>query len=299
MTIFLTGATGYIGSSIGKYFIQNGHTVYGLLRNSKKADSVRQLGMIPVIGNLENSALLAEYTKLADAVIHTADADHSVAIETMISAMEGTGKTFIHTSGSSVVGDDVFGDFENPNVFDEQTPFVPMDVRRQRVAINDMVRLSGTNKQIRTIVIAPSMIYGDSLGLEVLSDQLPVIYRKSKEFGKGVYMGKGINRWSNVHIADLVNLYLLALQKAPTASYFYAENGEESYKNLAVSVSHALGFKGETTSWKKEDALEELGDWARYALGSNSRVRAVQARNLLGWAPNRPSVLEWILSHKS
>lgn len=297
MIIFLTGATGYIGSSIGKYLVQNGYTVYGLLRNSEKAEKVRALGIIPVLGTLENSMLLARYTKMADAVIHTADADHRASIETMISAMEGTGKTFIHTSGSSVVGDDVMGDFENPHVYREDSPFVPMDVRSERVAINTMVRLAGINKKIRTIVIAPSMIYGDSLGLDVQSDQLPVIYQKSKQFSKGVHVGKGINRWSNVHITDLANLYLLALQKAPSGSYFYAENGEESYKDLSEFISCALGFKGETMSWKAEDAVKELGDWARYALGSNSRVRAVNARYLLGWAPNGPSIRDWIFTH--
>lgn len=298
MKIFLTGATGYIGSSVGKYLVDNGHEVYGLIRNPSKQEVIRQLGMIPVLGSLEDSGLLRRYAELSDAVIHTADADHRAAIEVFLTALDNTGKLFIHTSGSSVVGDDVLGDFENPEIYDEEMPFTPMDVRRERVNINNMVREHGIYNGVRTIVIVPSMIYGDSLGLPVASDQLPVIYRKSIACGKGMYVGQGINRWSHVHIADLVELYHLALLKAGAGSYFYAENGEASYKEIAVLISQALGFGGATASWDAQDAIAELGDWARFALGSNSRVRALHSRKLLGWAPSAPSLSDWIACSK-
>lgn len=296
MKIFLTGATGYIGSSVAKFLIEKGHQVYGLYRNPDKVGGLKQLGIIPVLGTLEDKVLLYQYAQLADAVIHTADSDHKEAIETMLNALSGSGKVFIHTSGSSVVGDDVLGKSENLEVFDEESLFTPMDVRAERVAINNMVRIRGIMSQIRTVVIVPSMIYGNSLGLDTESDQLPVIFRKSRESGKGIYVGNGVNRWSNVHIADLAELYWLALEKAPSASYFYAENGENSYLELAGYVSNAMGFGGETESWKATDALSELGDWARFALGSNSRVRAVHARRLLGWQPKGESVSSWIAS---
>ncbi len=116
--------------------------------------------------------------------------------------------------------------------------------------------------------------------------------------GAGVYIGKGLNRWSNVHIEDLVQLYALALEKAPTASYFYAENGEASYGEIAAYVSQTLGFDGKIIFWNVDEALAELGDWAKYALGSNSRVKAVHARNLLGWKPNGISLKDWIALQK-
>lgn len=298
MRIFLTGATGYIGSSVATHLIKQGHEVFGLVRDKSKTDDVKALGIVPVVGTLEDGELLTEYAQKTDAVINTANSDHRFAVETFIDALAGTGKTFIHTSGSSVVGDDVMGETENPQVFDEETLFTPMDVRQERVSINDEVRIAGITNGIRSIVIVPSMIYGNSLGLDVESDQLPVVFRKSKETNAGVYVGKGLNRWSNVHIEDLVQLYALALEKAPTASYFYAENGEASYKEIAVYVSKALGFDGEVIPWNADEALAELGDWARYALGSNSRVRAVHARKLLGWKPKAVSLPEWITSQK-
>lgn len=297
MKIFLTGANGYIGSSVGKLLIDNGYTVFGLIRDESKKTEVENLGIIPVVGNLEDNDLLTRYAQLADGIIHTADSEHITAVQTILNTIEGTGKPFIHTSGSSIVADDVLGDIENPQVFDENTPFTPLPARQTGVTINDTMRKAGADRNIRSIVIVPSMIYGDSIGLDVESVQLPFIYRKSIQTGKGVFIGKGINRWSNVHIADVADLYLLALEKAPAGSYFFVENGEESYKDLAGYISKSLGFGGATQSWPATDALEEAGGLARYGLGSNSRIKAVNAR-ALGWKPERPTVKDWIASNK-
>ena len=294
MKVFLTGASGYIGGSVAKVLIDAGHEVFGLVRNQEKASAVANFGVRPVIGTLEDQEILIANADNADAVIHTANSDHRAAVETFIETLTGTGKVFIHTSGSSVVGDDVLGESTTADIYTEETPFVPMDIREERVAINNFVRRAGIDHWVRTVVIVPSMAYGNALGLDVESDQLPVIFKKSIEHKAGVYLGAGVNRWSNVHIADLANLYLLAMEKAPSASYFYAENGEESYKDIAGFVSEALGYGGKIQSWLAKDALAELGDWARFALGSNSRVRAVHARNLLGWKPSHESLADWI-----
>lgn len=74
-------------------------------------------------------------------------------------------------------------------------------------------------------------------------------------------------------------------------------NGEESYEDIAISVSKALGFGGKTMSWLAEDAMAELCDWARFVIASNSRVRAVHARTLLGWEPVEELLMDWIHDH--
>ncbi|ADM72652.1 hypothetical protein GMA19_04896 [Paenibacillus polymyxa E681] len=162
------------------------------------------------------------------------------------------------------------------------------------IRINELVRKAGVEQEVRGIVIVPSMVYGTSLGLPRESIQLPLIIKKSKEIGAGTYIGKGRNRWSNVHIQDLAQLYLLALEKAPSASYFFAENGEEAFKDLARYVSEALGYEGKTVSWSLEEAVAELGLHVQYTLATNCRVRAVHARNLLGWKPEGESIESWI-----
>ncbi|MEY8758976.1 NAD(P)H-binding protein [Chryseobacterium tongliaoense] len=143
MKIFLTGANGYIGSSIGKVLVDQGHIVYGLIRDASKSGEVRGLGIIPVVGSLEDSGLLTEYAEKSDAVIHAADSEHLKSVETILDALEGSGKPFIHTSGSSVVADDVLGDFENPKVFDEISEFSPLEAREQGVVINQIMKHAG------------------------------------------------------------------------------------------------------------------------------------------------------------
>jgi nucleoside-diphosphate-sugar epimerase len=167
-------------------------------------------------------------------------------------------------------------------------------MREARFAIDRFVRTAGITLGVRAVVLCPTMIYGTGRGFQKDSDQIPKLIRRSFACGAGVHIGKGLNRWSNVYIDDMIDLYLLALEKAPSGSFFFAENGEESLKHIAESISDALGFGGKTESWKADDAIAEYGDWARFALASNSRVRATNARSLLGWSPKGPSILKVI-----
>lgn len=110
MKVFITGASGYIGGSVAKTLIDAGHCVYGLVRNQTKVAALQQLGIKPVVGTLDDPSLLKKYTQCSDVVINAANADHLDAVKTFIEALRGTGKSFIHTSGSSVIGDDALGD---------------------------------------------------------------------------------------------------------------------------------------------------------------------------------------------
>lgn len=294
MKIFITGATGYIGGSVAKILVNEGHEVFGLIRDTNKIDALQKIGIIPLLGTLESQEVLIENAKICDAVINAANSDHRDSVETFIAALRGTGKTFIHTSGSSVIGDDAQGEYESDQVYSDDSPFTPIEIRKERAEINNFIRIAGVKDGIKTMVITPPMIYGDALGLPAESDQLPKLIRKSQEKEAGIYLGKGLNRWSNVHIRDLVQLYSLALQKGPSAAMFFAENGEESLLTIARAISEGLGFKGETKSWPVDEAIKEFGNWARFALGSNSRIKAINARRLLGWQPKSESILAWI-----
>ena len=161
--------------------------------------------------------------------------------------------------------------------------------------MNRFVREAAIDKGIRSVVICPSMIYGRGRGLQPDSDQLPKIIALSKQLGAGVYFGKGLNRYSNVHIDDLVELYLLALEKAPGGSFFFAENGDASFKEIAEMISRSLGLGGKTVSLNVEDLVRQYGDAGRYGITSNSLVSAVNARRL-GWSPKGPSLAEYFES---
>lgn len=126
------------------------------------------------------------------------------------------------------------------------------------------------------------------------SAQIPALIDNAKKAGIGLHVGRGENRWANVHIDDVVDLYLLALEKAPAGALYYAENGEEALKDIAASISRMLGFGGRTRNWSPEDAEQALGPKAHSSFASNSRVRGKRSRAELGWKPKGVPVFEEI-----
>ena len=297
MNVFVTGATGYIGGSVAERLIALGHHVTGLVRSSNKIPLLKDRGIEPILGNLDDPEVLAQAAEAADAVIHTASADHPGSIVTLVSALERSGKALICTTGSGIVADSADGEYAGFVVFTEDTYFKPVAFRRPRVAMNSFVRQAAIDKGIRSIVICPSMIYGVGRGLQPDSDQLPKLMALSKQLGAGVYFGKGLNRYSNVHIDDLVDLYLLALERVPGGSFFFAENGDASFKEIAEMISRSLGFGGKTISLNVEDLVRQYGDAGRYGVASNSLVSAVNARRL-GWSPKAPSLSAYFASQR-
>jgi nucleoside-diphosphate-sugar epimerase len=293
MKIFITGAGGYIGGSLAQALLAAGHAVSGLTRTAKSADALTRRGVVPVRGTLDDADVLADAAAAADVTINAASADHRAAAEAMLGALAGSGKTFIHTSGSSIVGTRARGELVD-QVFDEDTPFTPSPARAARVAIDDMVR-GAANTGVCSMVIAPSLIYGRGHGLNPHSIQLPWLIALAKKYGAAKYIGPGENRWSNVHIDDLVTLYLLAIDKAPAGAFYFAENGENSMREMCEAISRMLGCGGRTQSMTVEEAAAEWGEGpANDTMGSNSRVRAKRARAGLNWRPQGPSLIEEI-----
>ena len=293
MKMLVTGATGYIGGSLAERLIASGHQVVGLVRSAEKVPRLKERGIESVLGTLDDWEVIRNAAQEADAVIHAASADHPGSVLALIAALERSGKTLIYTSGSSVVADSAGGEYASSVAVTEDNWFEPVPFRRPRAAMNRLVRAAAIEKGIRSVVICPSMIYGKGMGLQPDSDQLPKIIALSKQAGAGVYFGKGLNRYSNVHIDDLVDLYLLALDKAPGGSFLFAEHGDASFKEIAEMVSLSLGFGGRTVSVNVDDVVRKYGDAGRYGVSSNSLVSAANARRL-GWSPKGPSLREYL-----
>lgn len=295
MKVFITGVSGYIGGSIAARLVELGHEVLGLVRTEQRAQETAAPGLEPVVGDLSDSSVLVHAVRRADAVINAANSDHRPSVDAMLEAMRGTGKTFIQSSGTSIVADLADGEHAGP-VYDETTRLHPLPLRAGRVALNEGV-LAATHEGIRGIVVCPSLIYGAGWGLHKDSIQIPWLFDLARKHRAGRHVGPGRNIWSNVHIDDLVDLYVAVLERAPTGAFYYAENGENSMLEAAAAVSRALGFGGITSAMTVEEAVAVWGEGpARYTMGSNSRVRAVRARQELGWSPVRPSLLQYIES---
>ena len=293
MKIFITGASGYIGGSVAAALVAQGHAVSGLARSDDTAAALQKLGIGAVRGTLDDAGVLSEAARAADVTVNAANAGHRGAAEAMVKALAGSGKTFIHTSGSSIVSTRARGEYVEA-VFDEDTPFTPMPSRVARVGTDTMVRAAAGNG-VRSIVIAPSLIYGLGHGLNPHSIQVPWLIALAKKAGTPRHIGPGENRWSNVHIDDLVALYRLAIEKALAGAFYFAENGENSMREVCEAIGRMLGQGGRTQSMTVEQAAAEWGEGpAEDTMGSNSRVRARRARAELGWTPRARPLIEEI-----
>jgi len=236
---------------------------------------------------------LVREAKQADAVINAASSDHRASVEALLEGLRGSGKPLIHTSGSSVIGDEVRGNELSEHVFDEDTPFIVEPEKQGRHDIDNLV-LASAAYDVRSIVLCNSMIYGTGTGLHADSVQIPPLVAQACHSGVVRIVGRGVNRWSNVYVADVTELYWLALENAPAGAFYFVENGENSYAEIGAAIALRFGL-GPVQSWTVEEAAGEWGEGhARYSFGSNSRVRGRRARRELSWVPMHTSLTQWI-----
>ena len=291
MKLFITGASGFIGGAVAASMVRAGHQVRGLIRNPDRAAELRQFGIEPVLGTLDDAALLKAEAQAADAVINAASSDHRGAVQALLDGLAGSGKAFIHTSGSSLVSDDALGE-PSDAVFDETTPVEPVPGKAARIAINDLILASAPG--VRSVVLCHSLIYGSADAPRAQSVQIPPLVAQARASGIARHVGRGLNRGGNVHIAVVAALYHLALDKAPAGSFYFVENGETAFVDLVGAIAQALKL-GPARAWDPVQAVAYWGqDLGAYALGSNSRVRAGKARRELGWAPRHTDVIAWV-----
>jgi len=292
MKVFVTGASGFIGGSFAAEAVRRGHEVRGLVRSPDKARACAAFGIVPVQGTLADHDLLASEATSADAVVNAASSDDRSAIDALLRALSGSGKALLHTSGSSIVADDACGEPSDAVIDEDHLP-TPTEDKAARVALDQAIL--GTNG-IRSVVLCNTLIFGDAMGPEARSVQLPLLIDYARETGNAAYIGRGLNRWSTVHIADVVDLYLLALGQAPAGTFSFVESGEASFADMALSISEGLGFDNPVSMTIDQAEARWGRARARYSLASNSRVRSVRA-TALGWSPTRLSVHQWIADH--
>lgn len=285
MKVFLTGATGYIGSVVAESLLTAGHEVTGLARSEESARKLEAVGVHPLPGDLYDSEKLASAAHEADGVIHaaaTGDANapqaDAQAVATILDALYKTSKPFIYTSGVWVLG--------NTNgVADEESSLDPTPLVAWRPAVEQRV-LAASARGVRSIVLRPGMVYGRGGG------SAGEMVQAGRRKGVVRFVGTGENRWSLIHVEDLADLYVKALEKAPAGTLLMVASGESMrVREIAEAASHAAGLGGRVESWPIEQARERLGPYAD-ALVLDQQVSAAKAMRLLDWTPKAPSLLE-------
>jgi nucleoside-diphosphate-sugar epimerase len=288
MRIFLTGATGYIGSVVAEYLNKAGHSVMGLARSPEADRKLRAAGVEPVIGKLEDPISLTNAARQADGVIHTAVAWGSEmgpldegAVRAIITGLRGSNKPFLYTSGVWVIGP------TKGHVAGEMAPLRPPKIVAWRPAVEKMV-LASVDDRVKGIVIRPASVYGRGGG------PVSTFIHQARELGMVRIVGDGENHWSFVHVDALANLYVLAVTQKPSGEMFLAADGPSfTVRTVADTVSAMYEVKVELQP--VEEARKTLGLKAD-AMVMDQRIMSTKAGRLLGWAPRWPSVLEEIRS---
>jgi nucleoside-diphosphate-sugar epimerase len=283
LRVFLTGATGYIGTVVAERLAEAGHHLSALARSDSAAARLSMAGVRPVPGDLDDPLVLARAAAAADGVITLATTyDAKVdgpAVDAILGALEGSGKPYLYTSGIWSQGD------TGGTVVDETMPTQPFAHVAWRKPIEDRVR-QAAQRQVRSVDIRPGMVYGRAGGI-------PAGFTESaRKDGAARFVGAGENRWAMVHVDDLADLYALAFERAPAGILLLAVSGPAyPVKELAAAASRGAGSGGRTSSWPLEEARAALGSYAD-ALALDQQASGRRARELLGWRPHRPGPIE-------
>ena len=281
MRVFVTGATGFIGSATVRELIDAGHQVVGLARSDEAAAALTEAGAGVHRGSLEDLDSLRSGAAAADGVIHTAyihdfsQMEHAAqtdlrAVETMGAALEGTGRPLVVTSGTALVGPGMV-------VTEDDWPD-PGAAVHPRFATSVLARdLAG--RGVRSSIVRP----GPSVHGEGDHGFVPFVIGVAREKGVSAYIGDGSNRWPAVHRLDTGHLYRLALENAPSGSVLHAVADEGvPTREIAEVIGRHLGVPAISIS--PEDAQEHFGWMAMFwSLDIPASSALTQAR--LGWTP--------------
>jgi nucleoside-diphosphate-sugar epimerase len=283
MRVFLTGATGYIGNAVSERLRSAGHQLSALARSDAAAARLSAAGIEPIRGDFADPKSVAAGARGADGVISLATTyDPAVdgpAIDAILKALAGSNKPFIYTSGIWSHGDTA------GKVVDESSPAKPAALVAWRQGVEDRV-LAAAREKIRTVVIRPAIVYGRGGGIPA------GFVESARKEGAAQFVGTGENRWPFVHVDDLADLYLLALENAPPGTLLLGVSGEaHPVREVAAAASRGAGANGRVRAWPLEEARKKLGAYAD-ALVLDQQASGRRAQQLLGWQPHRTDVLE-------
>jgi nucleoside-diphosphate-sugar epimerase len=286
MRIFLTGATGFIGSAIVPELINAGHQVVGLARSDANAKSLAAAGAQVHRGSIEDLDSLRSGASAADGVIHTAfNHDFSkwaencendrLAIEALGSALAGSNRPLVVTSGTGLVTRP-----DGRPAAENDAPTSPVPRIKSEEAANAM---AARGVHVSVVRLPPS-VHGDG-------DHgfVPTLVRIAREKRAAAYVGEGSNRWPAVHRLDAAHLYRLVLEKGAAGARYHGV-GEEGipFRDIAGIIGRRLNVP--VVSKTPEEAAEHFG-WFSHFAALDSPASSTKTREQLGWRPTRVGLI--------
>ena len=291
MNIFLTGATGFVGSAILPELLRAGHQVTGLARNEESAAKLRAAGAGAHLGDLHDLQGLLKAVRASDAVIHTAfihDFSQYLAsartdtavVEAMGAALAGSDRPLVITSGIGILASGGWNSEDN-----RPAPGLPGSPGSPRLASEAAIdRLAAQGIRASVVRLPPSVHDLGDHGF------LPTLINIAREKQEAAYVGDGSNRWPAVHRSDAAKLYRLAIEKG-TAGARYHAIGDKAIpmKEIAGMISRKLGVP--LVSKSGEEAAGHFG-WISGFVGMDVPSTATITQQELGWKPTGPGLLE-------
>jgi nucleoside-diphosphate-sugar epimerase len=276
MKVFLTGGSGYIGRATIEALLRHGHEVTSLARSDQAVDTVTALGAKTVVGDLTDLDVLRTAAAAADGVIHLGAVNSPeaatidlAAAEAMLDGLGGRG-AYVHTGGVWVYGD-------TDGVIDETAKMNPPAITAWRLDNEARVLATAANGS-RPVLVMPGLVYGRSAGLIEAFFVEP-----ARTTGAVPVIDDGVNHTTLVHVEDIADLYVLALD-APAGALYLGVAQSVPFKDLAPALAEAAGRPGSFEQLTAAEATERMGPIAQaYAL--DQRASAARAKHELGWTP--------------
>lgn len=288
MRVFVTGASGFVGSAVVEELLQNGHEVVGLVRSDEAASRLPSSGILVLKGDVNDPEMLRQGTQQTDAVIHTAfnhdftrfkencEADRLV-IETLGSLLAGTGKPLVVTSGIGLLtGDGPITEKDVPTAGSDVIP---------RAATDEGARTAAANGADVYIVRLPPSVHGrGDRGF------VPVLADLARQHRESAFIGDGANYWPAVHRHDAAVLYRLIVEKRPALKTLHAVAEEGiPFRDIAETIAQGLAIP---VASKTGDAIATYFGWFTHFAGMNCRASSKCTREQTGWNPVSVGLLE-------
>lgn len=287
MRVFVTGATGFIGSAIVQELISAGHQVVGLARTAAAAAALTRLGVEAHRGALDDLDSLKRGAAASDGVIHTAfihdfsnytangETDR-LAVEALGTALVGSGRPLVITSGTAVLPSGRLGTEDEEA--DSNSTAAP------RVA-SEQVVLSMAAQGVRASVVRlPPSVHGEGDRAFV-----PALIAIAREKGVSAYLGDGLNRWPAVHRLDAAHLFRLALEQGSAGARFHGVADEGvPVKQIAEVIGRHLNVP--IVAKSPEESADHFG-WLGHFLSVDCPASSVLTQERLGWVPRQPGLI--------